>query len=146
MVCKLWLCLHPISALNVLLQWRHEQIYDVVRSQLICTDKFIPKDVDLLSLFGRTRVILCTLGTLSNPLLLQKGVFGLVPVTNLVVDEASQVGILDYLVSPALVVMRDPIDRNCLYSTFSESFVIWRKFAFSVIQSSVSLFFFLRLT
>lgn len=80
--------------------------------------------MDLVSLFGSTRVILCTLGTLSNPLLLQKGVFGWVPVTNLVVDEASQVGILDYLVSPALVVMWDPINRNCPYSTFSESFVI----------------------
>lgn len=80
--------------------------------------------MDLVSLFGSTRVILCTLGTLSNPLLLQKGVFGCVPVTNLVVDEASQVGILDYLVSPALVVMREHINRNFLYSTFSESFVI----------------------
>ena len=44
------------------------------------------------------RVVLCTLSTLSNPSLDAKRVYNFVPVTNLVVDEASQIGIFNYMV------------------------------------------------
>ncbi len=64
---------------------------------MVRTDKF-PKDpVDVDRLFEGVRVVLCTISMLSNPIL--KGIFDHVPLTNLVVDEASQIGIYNYLVS-----------------------------------------------
>lgn len=42
--------------------------------------------------------MLCTLSTLNNPNLVTKRIFDFVPLTNLVVDEASQIGILNYMV------------------------------------------------
>ncbi|KAH8115120.1 hypothetical protein DFH11DRAFT_1591562 [Phellopilus nigrolimitatus] len=77
-------------------EW-HEHIYEDVNDHLIRTDEIPddPRHVDLL--FSRTRVVLCTLSTLSNPTLTGKRIFELVPVENLVVDEASQIGVFDYL-------------------------------------------------
>lgn len=43
-------------------------------------------------------IILSTLSALSNPALQDNGTFDLVPVQGLVVDEASQINIFDYLV------------------------------------------------
>lgn len=57
----------------------------------------MPRDVAIL--FHDIKVVLCTLGTLSNPKLQEKGIFELVPVEHLVVDEASQIGVVNYLVS-----------------------------------------------
>lgn len=44
-----------------------------------------------------TRVILCTLSMLSNPQMLRAGVTRLVPLETVLVDEASQIEIHDYL-------------------------------------------------
>ena len=76
---------------------RHEHIYSEVEAQLIRTDEL---PVDLPRFFGGTNVILCTISTLSSPALQGKGMFDVVRVENLVVDEASQIALLDYLVSP----------------------------------------------
>jgi regulator of nonsense transcripts 1 len=44
------------------------------------------------------RIVLSTLSTLSNPGLDQVGIFSLVPVERLVVDEASQINAFDFMV------------------------------------------------
>ncbi|KAI5119293.1 hypothetical protein M0805_008208 [Coniferiporia weirii] len=77
-------------------EW-HEHLYGDVEDNLIRTDEFPgqPRDVDLL--FSGISIVLCTLSTLSNPVLVEKRIFELVPVENLVVDEASQIGVFNYL-------------------------------------------------
>ena len=49
-------------------------------------------------IFYDVKVVLCTISTLSNPSLNDKRIFEFVPVSNLVVDEASQIGIFNYMV------------------------------------------------
>ena len=80
--------------------FRHEHIYEPkVQELLIRTDQ-LPGDVKAVAykLLG-VKVMLCTLATLSNPSLESKRVFDFVPLTDLLVDEASQIPILNYMVS-----------------------------------------------
>lgn len=91
---------------------RHEQIYEDVKSQLVRTDELPKKPRDVEILFHNIKVVLCTLGTLSNPKLLEKGIFELVPVEHLVVDEASQIGVLNYLVSLPIENVRSTNDDS----------------------------------
>lgn len=49
-------------------------------------------------LFLDANVILCTLSMFSNPGLDARGVFKLVPVQMLIIDEASQINVSDYMV------------------------------------------------
>ena len=55
-------------------------------------------------LFRGATVVLCTLSTLSNPQLLQCGLFDHLPVKSLVIDEASQIDVFEFMVIPALVL------------------------------------------
>ncbi|KIK52410.1 hypothetical protein GYMLUDRAFT_180137, partial [Collybiopsis luxurians FD-317 M1] len=81
------------------IEW-HEHIYESFQGQLIRTGQ-LPKDrVALSQAIGSSTVILSTLALLSNPNLESKGVFDIVPVRNLVVDEASQIDIFDYMAGP----------------------------------------------
>ena len=73
---------------------RHEHLYTAVNKNIIRSDLFRKAD----KLLGDCSVILCTLSMLSNQLI--KKFTTLVPVTTLVVDEASQISINDYI--PAL--------------------------------------------
>ncbi|KAL5478689.1 hypothetical protein ACEPAI_1966 [Sanghuangporus weigelae] len=78
-------------------EW-HEHIYDDrVTDSLIRTDE-LPNGVqDVEVTFYGVNVILCTISTLSNPSLNDKRIFEFVPVSNLIVDEASQIGIFNYM-------------------------------------------------
>jgi hypothetical protein len=42
--------------------------------------------------------VLCTISMLSNPMLAQANVFAVVPVDILIIDEASQINVSDYIV------------------------------------------------
>ncbi|KAL5510974.1 hypothetical protein ACEPAG_3693 [Sanghuangporus baumii] len=77
-------------------EW-HEHIYTEVEKHLIRTDEFpnTPREVNLL--FHGTRIVLCTVSTLSNPALDTIRLFRLVPMQMLIIDEASQISVLDYL-------------------------------------------------
>jgi hypothetical protein len=50
-----------------------------------------------------SRIILCTLSMLSNPVLETSGLFQLVPVERLVIDEASQIDVADFMVRNIIV-------------------------------------------
>ncbi|KAF5372451.1 hypothetical protein D9757_009904 [Collybiopsis confluens] len=77
-------------------EW-HEHIYKEIEKHLIRTDS-LPKDRLAVSrMIGSSTVILSTLGLLSNPTLDNNGTFTIVPVENLVVDEASQIDVFDYM-------------------------------------------------
>jgi len=50
-------------------------------------------------MFRDITVVLCTLGMLSNPKLAGCGLFDIIPVKSLVIDEASQIDIFEFMVS-----------------------------------------------
>lgn len=77
---------------------RHEHYYVKIIDHLIRADEIPTDQTQLLKMFGSSTVILATLSMLSNPVLTHKGVFRLVPVETLVVDEASQINIVEYMV------------------------------------------------
>jgi len=64
-----------------------------------------PDPVSMMVLLGGARVILSTIGMLSNPTLEKNRTFDLVPVERLVVDEASQINSFEYLVSLRSIVV-----------------------------------------
>ena len=49
--------------------------------------------------FHGISVVLCTLSMLSNPKLDDCGLFGILPVNSLVIDEASQIDVFEFMVS-----------------------------------------------
>ncbi|KAF9066201.1 P-loop containing nucleoside triphosphate hydrolase protein [Rhodocollybia butyracea] len=71
-------------------EW-HEHIYHEIEGRLIRTDELPQDSVGLSRVIGSSRVILSTLGLLSNPALDNNGTFKIVPFERVVVDEASQV-------------------------------------------------------
>lgn len=80
---------------------RHEHLYPEVRCKLIRSDEF-GKSFDVNRRIGDTHIILCTLSMLSNPMLDMYGVFKYRPMEILLVDEASQIDTLEFMVSFAL--------------------------------------------
>ncbi|EPQ54331.1 hypothetical protein GLOTRDRAFT_106780 [Gloeophyllum trabeum ATCC 11539] len=75
----------------------HEHLYHKISSNIIPSDQ-LPKDiVDTERRLGGARVILCTLSMLSNESLQKAGFNRLVPVHTVIVDEASQIEVGDYL-------------------------------------------------
>ncbi len=77
---------------------RHEHLYEHIEDDLIRTDDF-GAAFDPKNYIGTTKVILCTLSMLSNPVLSECGVFKYLPVERLVVDEASQIDTFEFMVS-----------------------------------------------
>ncbi|CAL1711902.1 unnamed protein product [Somion occarium] len=78
------------------LEW-HEDLYARVANHLIRSDDLFSDSVTFERRFNGSRVVLCTLSMLSNPALDEIGVFDLIPVDRLVVDEASQVDTFDFM-------------------------------------------------
>jgi hypothetical protein len=77
---------------------RHEHLYEKIQDKLIRSDE-LPHDLGALERsLGDTCIMLSTLSMLSNPALDIKGVFKIVPVLQLVVDEASQINLFDFMV------------------------------------------------
>ena len=61
----------------------------------------------VLKLFGDATVVLCTLSMLSNPKLEDCGLLDILPVKSLVIDEASQIDLFEFMVIPALLLWAD---------------------------------------
>jgi len=60
----------------------------------------LPDSLSCVSkMFRDITVVLCTLGMLSNPKLAGCGLFDIIPVKSLVIDEASQIDIFEFMVS-----------------------------------------------
>ncbi|KAG6862110.1 hypothetical protein C0995_005922 [Termitomyces sp. Mi166 len=95
-------------------EW-HEHIYEGIDERVIVSDTFlaVKGHVGLSRLLGGSCIILSTLGMLSNPTLDQIGMFGVVPVERLVVDEASQIKIEDFLC--VLYGFRASLQKLCFF-------------------------------
>ncbi|KAF5360173.1 hypothetical protein D9758_011319 [Tetrapyrgos nigripes] len=100
-------------------EW-HEHIYKGITSNVIRGDE-MPKDrVAMERLLQGAQVILSTLGMLSNPALDDNGTFRLVPVERLVIDEASQINVFEYLrVSDNDLVKSGPLIHQSIFYKFS---------------------------
>ena len=70
----------------------------MIKDKVIRSDE-LPDDPGALKRsLGGTCIMLSTLSMLSNPTLGNKGVFEAVPVVQLVIDEASQINLFDFMV------------------------------------------------
>lgn len=77
-------------------EW-HEHLYTEIENRLFRGDELPDNPKDLENTISATTIILSTLSMLSNPALDQNGMFDLVPLTILVVDEASQINVFEYM-------------------------------------------------
>ncbi|THU84367.1 P-loop containing nucleoside triphosphate hydrolase protein [Dendrothele bispora CBS 962.96] len=77
-------------------EW-HEHIYEGIAKNVIRGDEMPTDPVGMERVLEGVKVILSTLGMLSNPALDQNHTFSLVPMERLIVDEASQINTFEYL-------------------------------------------------
>ncbi|KAI9512076.1 P-loop containing nucleoside triphosphate hydrolase protein [Russula earlei] len=76
-------------------EW-HEHLYEKVEKNIILSHK-LPKRGGLMKALQGAQVILCTLSMISNPKLQEFGLTQYVPVMHVIIDEASQIEIGQYL-------------------------------------------------
>ncbi|PVF95895.1 hypothetical protein CPB86DRAFT_555029 [Serendipita vermifera] len=92
-------------------EW-HEHLYEKIKNNM-CTSALLPKNpAEVKTFLGDARVILCTLSMLTYPRLRQLGFHTIIPVENVVVDEASQIQLGDLL--PMLHIFGSDIKRLCM--------------------------------
>ncbi|KAK0445637.1 P-loop containing nucleoside triphosphate hydrolase protein, partial [Desarmillaria tabescens] len=77
-------------------EW-HEHLYTKIEDKLFRGDELPKNPKELGYVIGSSSIILSTLSMLSNPALDQNGMFNLMPPRNLVVDEASQINVFEYM-------------------------------------------------
>jgi superfamily I DNA and/or RNA helicase len=75
---------------------RHEHLYGKIKENMITSDNF-PKSGSLNKVLQGAQVILCTLSMISNPKLQLTGLTQVVPILNVIIDEASQVEVGQYV-------------------------------------------------
>ncbi|KAI9063954.1 hypothetical protein FKP32DRAFT_1611566 [Trametes sanguinea] len=78
-------------------EW-HEHLYEEIEERLIRSDELFGDIVVAERMIGESMVILCTIAMLSNPAIDHCGIFNIVPVERLVVDEASQINTFEFMV------------------------------------------------
>jgi hypothetical protein len=98
-----WYVVHMGRRLPAAEGRRHEHLYTELEDNglIIRSDDFSPHGNSAVAterLFLDCTVVLCTISMLSNPMLAQANVFAVVPVDILVIDEASQINVSDYIV------------------------------------------------
>jgi len=78
---------------------RHEHLYAQIQEKLMRSDELPDNVAGMGRALGDSCIVLSTLSMLSNPALETNGTFDLVPVERLVIDEASQIKIFEFIVS-----------------------------------------------
>ncbi|KAI0694619.1 AAA domain-containing protein [Cytidiella melzeri] len=88
----------------------HEHLYGhVLASNLIRSDQFPHHDSDTITKLAGSRVILCSLSMFSSPRIVSCGFTRIVPVNVVIVDEASQIEVGDYL--PLLTIFAQTVKK-----------------------------------
>jgi hypothetical protein len=99
-------------------------LYTDLERNVIRTDNFPRHIVDTETLICGSRVILCTMSMVSNGRMISCGIPDLVPVQTVIVDEASQIEMGDYLpmVERFNTTLRKIVcigdDKQCMYDLF----------------------------
>lgn len=75
---------------------RHEHLYEKIRKNIIVSDN-LPKPNDLQKVLKGSQVIICTLSMISNPKLQGLQLTEVIPVINVIIDEASQIEVRQYI-------------------------------------------------
>jgi hypothetical protein len=83
---------------------RHEHLYKGIEKTLIRSDVLPLREVS--KEFDGIKLVLSTLTMLSNPQLQDCGLLRLIPVKSLVIDEASQIDVFEFMVTPLFELMR----------------------------------------
>lgn len=101
-------CVLKSACIRALLQFRmsipftrHDHLYEKIKGRVLATDWNFPKTAQKLqeALGNHCRVILCTLSMFMTPKLRKIGLIDrFMPPTTLIVDEASQIEIANYLI------------------------------------------------
>ncbi|KAG7439209.1 uncharacterized protein BT62DRAFT_914297, partial [Guyanagaster necrorhizus] len=102
-------------------EW-HEHLYTKIKDRLIRGDELPINPKSLGPIIGKSHIMLSTLSTLSNPALDKNGMFELVPPRSLVVDEASQINVFEYMVSDNSPCNMNPKLTGSYCSTYSLNF------------------------
>ncbi|EPQ54165.1 hypothetical protein GLOTRDRAFT_21752, partial [Gloeophyllum trabeum ATCC 11539] len=90
----------------------HEHLYAGLTANVIRSDelpRMSPNSVN--QRFNGCQVVLCTLDMLSNPQLQHRGIIHLIPITTLVIDEASQIDVNSYI--PVLQNFGTSLQKMC---------------------------------
>ena len=86
------------NPLRTYAQYRHEKLYEEILAKLIRSDELPEDKREVEDTFRGATVVLCTLSMLSNPKLADCGLIDILPVTSLVIDEASQIDLFEFMV------------------------------------------------
>ncbi|KZT29779.1 P-loop containing nucleoside triphosphate hydrolase protein [Neolentinus lepideus HHB14362 ss-1] len=90
----------------------HEHLYTSIRINTIQSDKLSKMSPNVVQQrFGECQVVLCTLGMLSNSQLQHCGVTKIIPMETLVIDEASQIDVNDYI--PVFTLFGTSLQKVC---------------------------------
>jgi len=107
-----------------------------IQTRLIRSDE-LPKDkIGMDRMISGSSIILCTLSMVSNPALYENGTFDVVPLERLIIDEASQINVFEFMVC-YWIVSQVPVAHSCFSSSYlKDSKRILKKFVSSAIQNS----------
>ncbi|KAK0482998.1 P-loop containing nucleoside triphosphate hydrolase protein [Armillaria luteobubalina] len=93
-------------------EW-HEHLYTNIEDKLLRGDLLPNNRKALQCIIGESTIILSTLSMISNSTLDKNGMFDLVPPTTLVVDEASQINVFEYM--HVFVKFKDVMAKVCFF-------------------------------
>jgi len=74
-------------------------LYEGVKDMVIRSDNLNQDPSGTRQMFEGVTLVLSTLSMLSNPMLNDFGLFDLIPVRSLIVDEASQIDVFEFMVT-----------------------------------------------
>ena len=132
---------HPLQcSIITVLTARHEHLYCEIQEKVRRSDELPTEKVAMERELGSSHIILSTLSMISNPSLHDNGTFDIIPVGRLIIDEASQINIFEFMVSDYFPSSRLHFLSNFLCcSTYLFGFNrYFRKFVSSATPSSVS--------
>jgi hypothetical protein len=92
----------PVGPSVTKLEYRHEELYTGIEDSVIRADELPNTHREVSMAFSDVTVVLCTLSMLSNPKLDTCDLFAVVPLRSLVIDEASQIDVFEFMVIPVL--------------------------------------------
>ncbi|KAK0433858.1 P-loop containing nucleoside triphosphate hydrolase protein [Armillaria borealis] len=102
-------------------EW-HEHLYTNIEDRLLRGDLLPNNQKALRDIVGASTIILSTLSMISNSILDQNGMFDLVPPRTLVVDEASQINVFEYMASDNFILsqhvfvkFKDVMKKVCFF-------------------------------
>ncbi|CAA7262308.1 unnamed protein product [Cyclocybe aegerita] len=93
-------------------EW-HEHLYSEIQEKVRRSDELPTDKVAMERELGGSQIVLSTLSMISNPALHDNGTFDIIPVKRLVIDEASQINIFEFM--HILVRFQSSLQKVCFF-------------------------------